>query len=226
MSIRERLEGIRSEPSILPNPVHAPQAQDVVDSNLFQQTKTMIHRKLLERVDLEVMSNLPPNKLREEVKVLVERLLAEEDVALNAAERKQMVQDIQHEVLGLGPLEPLLADPTVSDILVNGANQIYVERFGRLEKCDIRFASNEHLMKIIDKIVSRVGRRVDELSPMVDARLPDGSRVNAIIPPLALDGPLLSIRRFAVVPLRMDDLLKKKSVTPEMAELVAGLVRA
>ncbi|MGE5489674.1 MAG: CpaF family protein [Actinomycetota bacterium] len=226
MSIRERLEGIRSEPSILPNPVHAPQAQDVVDSNLFQQTKTMIHRKLLERVDLEVMSNLPPNKLREEVKVLVERLLAEEDVALNAAERKQMVQDIQHEVLGLGPLEPLLADPTVSDILVNGANQIYVERFGRLEKCDIRFASNEHLMKIIDKIVSRVGRRVDELSPMVDARLPDGSRVNAIIPPLALDGPLLSIRRFAVVPLKMEDLLKKKSLTPEMAELVAGLVRA
>ena len=223
MSLRERLEGIKTEASVLPNPViqAAP-----ADDNHFQQIKAMIHKKLLERVDLEVMSNLPPQKLREEVKGLVERLLSEEDVALNAVERKQMVQDIQNEVLGLGPLEPLLADPTISDILVNTCNQVYVERFGRLEKCDVRFASNEHLMKIIDKIVSRVGRRVDESSPMVDARLPDGSRVNAIIPPLAIDGPLMSIRRFSVVPLRMDDLLKLKSLTPEMAELLAGMVRA
>ncbi|MBS1189179.1 MAG: pilus assembly protein CpaF [Rhodocyclaceae bacterium] len=223
MSLRERLEEIKIEPSLLPNPVRPLEA---VDDSHFQQIKTTIHRRLLERVDLEVMSNLPPQKLREEVKGLVERLLVEEDVALNAIERKQIVQDIQHEVLGLGPLEPLLADPTISDILVNTCSQIYVERFGRLERCDVRFASNEHLMKIIDKIVSRIGRRVDESSPMVDARLPDGSRVNAIIPPLAIDGPLLSIRRFAVVPLRMEDLVRNKSITPEMAELVAGMVRA
>ncbi|HJW26895.1 MAG TPA: CpaF family protein [Rhodocyclaceae bacterium] len=223
MSLRARLAEIGTEPSILPD---LARTLEPVDDSHFQQIKGAIHRKLLDRVDLEVMSSMPPPKLREEVRSLVDRLLVEEDVPLNAGERKQLVLDIQNEVLGLGPLEPLLADPTVSDILVNTCNQIYVERFGRLEKVDVRFASNEHLMKIIDKIVSRVGRRVDELSPMVDARLPDGSRVNAIIPPLALDGPLLSIRRFAVVPLKIDDLVRLKSLTPAMAELLSGMVRA
>jgi pilus assembly protein CpaF len=128
--------------------------------------------------------------------------------------------------MGLGPLEPLLADPTVSDILVNGPNKVYVERHGRIELANVVFTDDAHLMKIIDKIVSRIGRRIDESSPMVDARLPDGSRVNAIIPPLSLDGPLLSIRRFAAVPLRANDLIKNKSLTPELAQLLAGMVRA
>ncbi|HSF47858.1 MAG TPA: CpaF family protein, partial [Burkholderiales bacterium] len=132
----------------------------------------------------------------------------------------------QHEMLGLGPLEPLLADPTISDILVNSHSQIYVERRGKLELTDVRFSDDAHLMKIIDKIVSRVGRRIDESSPMVDARLPDGSRVNAIIPPVALDGPMVSIRRFAVVPLKMEDVIQYKSLTSEMASILQGLAKA
>ena len=196
------------------------------DDAQYAGLKIDIHRKLLDRVDLEVMSSLAEEPLRQELKTLVERLIGEEGIALNAQERKQIVQDIQDEMLGLGPLEPLLADPTVSDILVNGYRQVYVERAGRLELSGLRFANNDHLLKIIDKIVSRVGRRIDESTPMVDARLPDGSRVNAIIPPLALDGPLLSIRRFAVVPLKVDDLLSRKTMTPQMAELVAAMVGA
>ena len=196
------------------------------DDTEYAQLKTDIHRKLLDRVDLEAMSNLPAERLRQELKTMVERLLAEDGAALNAPERKQIVQDIEHEMIGLGPLEPLLADPTVSDILVNTCRQIYVERAGRLELTNVRFASNQHLLKIIDKIVSRVGRRIDESNPMVDARLPDGSRVNAIIPPLALDGPLLSIRRFAVVPLKTDDLLRLRTMTPQMAQLMGAMVRS
>jgi pilus assembly protein CpaF len=192
----------------------------------YQGLKVEIHQKLLDRVDLAVMESLPPERLREEIAVLVERLLAEGAVVINSAERASLIRDIQHEMLGLGPLEPLLADPTISDILVNGHAQIFVERRGKLEHTGVRFADDEHLMKIIDKIVSRVGRRVDESSPMVDARLPDGSRVNAIIPPVALDGPVMSIRRFAVVPLKIDDLLQYKTLTPEMATLLQGLSKA
>ena len=169
---------------------------------------------------------MPEDRLRSELKILVEQLLAEQGSVLNLEERARLVQDIQNEVLGLGPLEPLLADPTISDILVNTCNTVYIERRGKLESTDVRFSNNAHLMKIIDKIVSRIGRRVDESSPMVDARLPDGSRVNAIIPPLALDGPILSIRRFPADPLRMDDLQNLKALTPEMAEIIAGLVKA
>lgn len=192
----------------------------------YARLKTEIHRKLLDRVDLEAMSGLPEDTLRQELKTMVEHLLAEEGVALNGPERKQIVRDIEHEMLGLGPLEPLLADPTISDILVNTCKQIYIERAGRLELTNVRFASNQHLLKIIDRIVSRVGRRIDESTPMVDARLPDGSRVNVIIPPLALDGPLLSIRRFAVVPLKTDDLMRLKTMTPQMAQLLAAMVRS
>ncbi|MBI3223304.1 MAG: CpaF family protein, partial [Nitrosomonadales bacterium] len=166
------------------------------------------------------------DRLQEELKMLVERLIAEETLAINDAERKSLVQDIQHEVLGLGPIESLLADPTVSDILANTYRQVYVERAGKLELSGVRFENDAHLMKIIDKIVSGIGRRVDESSPMVDARLPDGSRVNAIIPPLAIDGPILSIRRFAVTPLGIDDIIRGKSLTPEMAEIIGGLVKA
>jgi pilus assembly protein CpaF len=224
MDLRQRLQAVR--------PDATPAMQDIKTTAYlhsdaeYARLKNEIHRKLLDRLDLEVMSSLPDDQLRRELKTMVERLLAEGDVALNAPERRQMVEDIEHEMLGLGPLEPLLADATVSDILVNTYRQIYVERAGKLVLTDVRFASNQHLLKIIDKIVSRVGRRIDESSPMVDARLPDGSRVNAIIPPLALDGPLLSIRRFAVVPFQMEDLLRVKTLTPQMAELMGAMVKA
>ena len=191
-----------------------------------QQIAGTIHRQLLDRIDLDVMGRLPADRLREELRALVEKLIAESGLALNVTERQQIVVDVQNEVMGLGPLEPLLVDPTVSDILVNGHKTVYVERRGKLERVNVRFANDAHLLKIIDKIVSRVGRRIDESSPMVDARLPDGSRVNAIIPPLAIDGPLLSIRRFASVPLRVEDLVRLRSIPPAAAELVAGMVKA
>lgn len=222
-SLRDRLEmlhGSASESAPLNAPVEEHEATSYYD------LKVAIHSKLLDRIDLAALESIPEERLREELRQLVERLLLEEGVALNDVERKRIVVDIQNEVLGLGPLEPLLADATISDILVNTYKQVYVERFGKLQLTDVRFGSNAHLMKIIDRIVSRIGRRVDESSPMVDARLSDGSRVNAIIPPLALDGPLLSIRRFAVVPLKMDDLLRLKTMTPQMADIQAGLVKA
>src|SRR5450830_1540939 len=172
------------------------------------------------------MENLSPEKLKEELRQMVERLLLEENLVLNASERRNLVRDIQYEMLGFGPLEPLLADPTVSDILVNTYRQVYVERRGRLELTDVTFTDEAHLMKIIDKIVSRVGRRIDESSPMVDARLPDGSRVNAIIPPLAIDGPIMSIRRFSADPLRLADLVAYGSMTADMAEVLQGLGKA
>jgi len=224
-SLRDRLEQMQrvqpAESLYVP-----PSALAGEDDGSYYDLKVAIHSKLLDRVDLSALENIPEERLRDEIRQLVERLLAEEGTVLNDAERKRIVVDIQNEVLGLGPLEPLLADPTISDILVNTYKQVYVERFGRLQLTEVRFGSNAHLMKIIDKIVSRIGRRVDESSPMVDARLPDGSRVNAIIPPLALDGPLLSIRRFAVVPLKTADLIGHKTLTPEMAEMLAGLVKS
>ena len=222
MSLRERLQA------------HQANAQGVVvlrpepgiGHTAYQELKFRIHQKLLDRVDLAVMESLTPERLKEEIAILVERLLSEEAMVVNDSERAGLVRDIQHEMLGLGPLEPLLADPTISDILVNSHSQVYVERRGKLERTDIRFADDAHLMKIIDKIVSRVGRRIDESSPMVDARLPDGSRVNAIIPPVALDGPIVSIRRFAVIPLKIEDILQYKTLTPEMASILQGLAKA
>ena len=192
----------------------------------YIQLKSTLYMQLLERVDLDALGTLEPHRLRDELRVLVERLIQESGMPFNAQEKRQVVNDIEHEVMGLGPLEPLLADPTVSDILVNSSSQCYVERGGRLELTDIRFDDDRHLLKIIDKIVSRVGRRIDESSPMVDARLQDGSRVNAIIPPLALDGPVLSIRKFSRIPLRMDNLLAFGTLTPELAELLAAMVKS
>ncbi|HVL56938.1 MAG TPA: CpaF family protein, partial [Burkholderiaceae bacterium] len=192
----------------------------------YQQLRSELHRLVLDRIDLDALGKLPQDRLREELRLLVERLVGEAGIAINAAERKQLIHDIQHEIIGLGPIEPLLEDPTVSDVLVNGHRQVYVERRGRLELTPVRFDSDEHLLKIIDRIVSRVGRRIDESSPMVDARLPDGSRVNAIVPPLAVDGPVLSIRRFGKSPLRMEDLIQNRTLPPEVAELLGGLVRA
>ena len=224
MSLRERLETIQNDTVLAPV---APQQQSgFYDNKAYQALKSRIHRKLLDRVDLAVMETLSSERLLDELKSMVERLLAEETQPINEVERSSLVRDIQHEVMGLGPLEPLLADASVSDILVNTYRKVYVERRGKLESTDVTFDNDAHLLKIIDKIVSRIGRRIDESSPMVDARLPDGSRVNAIIPPLAVDGPLLSIRKFAVTPLRMDDILNLKSLTPEMAEVIEGLVKA
>jgi pilus assembly protein CpaF len=222
MSLRDRLQATQSgSDSVVMLRPHASLSQ-----GNYENLKTSIHQKLLDSVDLSIMERLSSEQLKGEIAGLVERLLAEEGAVINDAERRDLVRDIQHEMLGLGPLEPLLSDPSVSDILVNSATQVYVERRGKLELTDIRFSNDAHLLKIIDKIVSRVGRRIDESSPMVDARLPDGSRVNAIIPPIALDGPVLSIRRFATVPLKMEDLLKNKSLTPEVATLIQGLSRA
>jgi pilus assembly protein CpaF len=221
MSLRERLAS-----QTHPSGVAILRPESGIGHSAYQQLKVGIHQKLLDRVDLSVMESLTEERLKEEIALLVERLLAEGAMVINDTERATLIRDIQHEMLGLGPLEPLLADPTVSDILVNGHAKVYVERRGRLESTEVRFADDAHLMKIIDKIVSRVGRRIDESSPMVDARLPDGSRVNAIIPPVALDGPVVSIRRFAVVPLRIDDLLQYKTLTPEMASILQGLSKA
>lgn len=221
MSLREQIESTESGAAALVAVRTA-----LPDSRAYQDLKVHIHRTLLDRLNLEMMQNLSPERLREELRLMVERLLEEENLVINDIERRSLVRDIQYEMLGLGPLEPLLADPTVSDILVNNSRQVYVERRGQLQLTTVTFNDDAHLMKIIDKIVSRVGRRIDESSPMVDARLPDGSRVNAIIPPLALDGPVLSIRRFASTPLMMDKLIEFKSLVPQMAELLEGLSKA
>ncbi|HET7061328.1 MAG TPA: CpaF family protein [Nitrosospira sp.] len=221
MSIRERLQSVKQTAT-----EQITRFSAAVDIPAFEELKALIHQKLLDRMDLTIMESLPPERLLVEIKNLVERLLVEEGTPINEAERQCVVRDIQNEVLGLGPLEPLLADSSISDILVNTHRQVYVERRGQLQLTDTHFASEAHLRKIIDRIVSRVGRRVDESSPMVDARLPDGSRVNAIVPPLAIDGSLLSIRRFSVKPLKMEDLISYKSLTPEMAEIIGGLVKA
>jgi pilus assembly protein CpaF len=193
--------------------------------NAYVELKAALHLQLLERLDLDAINKLGPQRLKDELRLTTEGLIQEKGLALNSAERRQIVQDIENEVLGYGPLEVLLADPSISDILVNGPNKVFVERAGVLETSNVRFDNNAHLLKIIDKIVSRVGRRIDESSPMVDARLPDGSRVNAIIAPLALDGASLSIRKFSVRPLGMHDLVRNASMTNEIAELLQGVVR-
>ncbi len=193
----------------------------------YVKLKNKLHHRILEKVDLVSLESMSESKLREEIATLVELLLTEDPAQINDIERRMLVRDIQNEMLGLGPLELLMADSTVSDILVNSYDQIYVERRGKLELTDVVFSDEKHLLRIIDKIVSRVGRRIDESSPMVDARLPDGSRVNAIIPPIALDGPMVSIRRFAVIPLKMRDLVTRyKSLTPDMALLLEGLAKS
>lgn len=225
MSLRNRLQDqfsndIQAEIVPLPLPARS------TDTQTYQDLKLRTHSLLLDNIDLKAIERLPLARRKDELTLMAERLLNTENVVINDSERKTLVRDILHEMLGLGPLELLMADPTVSDILVNACDQVYVERHGRLESTDVRFRDNAHLMKIIDKIVSGVGRRLDEASPMVDARLPDGSRVNVIIPPLAVDGPILSIRRFSATPLTMDDFLRFKSVTPPMAELLEGLVRS
>ena len=203
-----------------------PETKKALPEEYFE-LKTKIHDRLLDVMDLSLLERLEREEVRPHIAALVERILRQEkDVPLNAPERERLLKEIQNEVLGLGPLEPFLQDPTVSDILVNTYKQIYVERFGKIEPTDSRFKDDNHLRKIIDKIVSSVGRRIDESSPMVDARLEDGSRVNAIIPPLAIDGPMLSIRRFSADPLELADLIKFSTLTPEIGEILQGIVKA
>ena len=192
----------------------------------YQQVKADLHRKILDRLDLEKLGRTTSDTARDEVLALIRSTLNTEAVPLSFAERERLAREILDEIFGLGPLEPLLKDPTVSDILVNRFDRVYVERAGKLEPTGLSFKDDAHLMQIIDRIVSRVGRRVDESSPMVDARLLDGSRVNIVIPPLAVDGPLLSIRRFGSTPLTSDDLLRHRSLTPQMLETLRSAVRA
>ncbi|MBI4470184.1 MAG: CpaF family protein [Acidobacteria bacterium] len=192
----------------------------------YQVLKTRIHRNLINRLDLTRLDKLHPNVLREEITRIVEDMLTAEVIPLSVAERERVITEVRDELFGLGPLEPLLHDRSISDILVNTFNRVYVERRGKLELTDVLFKDNDHLRQIIDRIVSSVGRRIDESSPMVDARLLDGSRVNAIIPPLALDGPILSIRRFGTISISMDSLVQMGSVSPGIAFLLEGCVKA
>src|SRR6266545_1338384 len=192
----------------------------------YYELKTRIHRQLIDRLDLAKVDLLPPETVQLQIRQIVELMLEAETMPLNRQERERIVLEIWHETFGLGPLEPLMLDPTVSDILVNGPKIVYVERYGKLESTEVIFRDDAHLMQVIERIVSRVGRRVDESSPMVDARLPDGSRVNAIIRPLALDGPILSIRRFAADPYMMPDLVKLGTLTPALATVLTAAVKA
>jgi pilus assembly protein CpaF len=192
----------------------------------FQEMKSRLHRALINRMDLTKLNTLTQEQVHAEVTRLAESVLAQEAMPLSAADRDRLVNDVQHELFGLGPLEPLLADPTISDILVNSYRTIYIERRGKIEKTNVAFKDDEHLMRVIERIVSSVGRRIDESSPMVDARLRDGSRVNAIIPPLSIDGPVLSIRRFGTEPLRMNTLIEYKALTRDIADMLQMCVTA
>ncbi len=192
----------------------------------YQELKFTLHRKLLDKINLEALATIDNQRVRGEVRQALISLIDGEPTLLSALEKQQICDEVLDEVFGLGPLEPLLSDPTISDILVNGSKQVYVERKGTLELTSVTFRDDQHLLRIIDKIVSQVGRRVDESNPMVDARLLDGSRVNAIIPPLALDGPLMSIRRFSQDKLMPADLVEKKALTRGMMELLESAVKA
>jgi pilus assembly protein CpaF len=193
--------------------------------NSFQELKARVHQRVVELLDMNALSTMEETVLHGELAKLIEQLLAQDSIPLNLSERTRLTKEIMHEVLGLGPIEPLLADATVADILVNGPHKVYVERFGVLEPTDVRFRDEAHLRKIIDRIVSRVGRRIDDSVPMVDARLSDGSRVNAIVPPLALDGATLSIRKFSKDPLLLEDLIERRSVTPEIGAILKAIVQ-
>jgi len=195
-------------------------------TNEYNDLKTKVHEMLLDMIDLTLIGTLDKTLLRNEIRRVIENILANDgfNVPLNFDEKEMLCKEVEDEVMGLGPIEPFMHDPTVTDILVNTYRQVYVERYGKLYLTSARFRDDIHLKKIIDRIVSAVGRRIDESSPMVDARLADGSRVNAIVPPLAIDGPSLSIRRFAVDPLELEDLVTLRTVTEEIGELIKGIV--
>src|SRR5215467_10754316 len=192
----------------------------------YQELKFALHRKLLDRINLEALSSVASDRVRNEVRSAVAKLVEEEKTPLSIAEKDRIINEVLDEVFGLGPLEPLLADPSISDILVTTPKLVHIERAGKIYKTPVQFKDDAHLMRIIEKVVARVGRRVDESSPLVDARLPDGSRVNAAIPPVAVDGPLLSIRRFGQHAMRGEDLVAKLTLTEGMLELLKGAVKA
>ena len=225
----DRLEKFlrQSDPSSEENGRRPPGADRPLPMDaFFQNLKIRIHRQLIDTIDLARISNMETEPIRVEIRRILEEMVMAESLPLNRVDRERLVTEVQNEAFGLGPLEFLMKDPSITDILVNTHSSVYVERYGKLEKTEICFHNDAHLMQIIERIVSRVGRRVDEASPMVDARLPDGSRVNAIIPPLALDGPILSIRRFGVDPLTMQDLIQLNSIPQQLADVLAACVKA
>ncbi len=240
MGLKDRLDDLISavtEADDAKNVINTAEASDKKDaafaplslkilSAVELEFKQSIHSKLLDTLDLSLISGIEEKEARRQIQVVVQKLIDEQSVPLNTQTRHQIIKEIEDDVLGLGPLEALLYEPSISDILVNGYNKVYVERFGKLELTPVRFNDNNHLIKIIDRIVSRVGRRVDESSPMVDARLKDGSRVNAIIPPLAIDGPSLSIRRFSVDKMGLDDLVGKNALADYMAEFLKAAAKS
>ena len=203
---------------------NAPPAYRTADRNF--ELKSQIHKKLIEVLNMERVSSIPKDRIRTEIGRVVERLLEDERVPMTAAEQNRIVEEVLDEVLGLGPLEPLLKEPSISDILVNRYDKVFIERNGKLAETQVRFKDDAHLLHIIEKIVSQVGRRIDEAQPIVDARLPDGSRVNAIIPPLALDGPCMSIRRFGRHVITQDEMLQFKTLTPGMLKFLAACVQS
>jgi len=222
MGLRERLDrGGKATPV-----AGVPIAYGGISPDSYHQLKGELHQRLIDKIDLTTMEKLPREQIREEMRLILANMLAGSELPLNRPEREQMVEELLDEITGLGPLEPLLRDHSISDILVNTFDTVYIERFGKLEATGVRFRDNAHLLQIINRIVSHVGRRVDDSSPMVDARLADGSRVNAIVAPLAIDGPILSIRRFGGSPLRIKDLLRIESVMPDMVAFLASAVKA
>lgn len=230
MSLKDRLLGINTDTARDPaQQEKVPVARILkrpVQTDPYQELKARIHRKLVERLDLSTLNDIGRDRLDAEIRQITEDLINEEGVPLSGTDRDRLLIEIYHETLGLGPLEPLMHDMDITDILVNGPGQVYIEKFGKLEKTDTMFRNDAHLMQIIDRIISKVGRRIDEASPYVDARLPDGSRVNAIIPPIALDGPSISIRRFGKEYLKMSDLLSFGALSPAAAEVLMGAVKA
>ncbi len=234
MSLLSRLKE-KGRPPVteqLPPAPAAPRAEaprdlkDLKKEIAFNDLKSLIHARIINLLDLTRLAEAPENALMEDLRRGIDMILTEEKLALTLPDKERLCKEIRHELVGYGPLESLLADPTISDILVNRFDQVFVERRGKLERSAVRFIDNAHLQKIIEKIATGVGRRVDESSPMVDARLPDGSRVNAIIPPLALDGPSLSIRKFSRIPIKVQDLINFGSITPEIAQVLAAMVKA
>jgi pilus assembly protein CpaF len=225
MGLRERLK----QQNVIGTPamgVPSGAGYGTISPEIYHDLKGELHQRLIDKLDLKTIEKLPREQLREELRVILGSILSGTDLPLNRAEREQMVEELLDEVTGLGPLEPLLRDQSIADILVNTYSTVYIERFGKIELTGVRFRDNAHLTQIINRIVSQIGRRVDETSPMVDARLQDGSRVNAIIPPLAIDGPMLSIRRFGASPLRIKDLVRIGSMTPDMVAFLGSCVKA
>src|SRR5579864_2509669 len=219
-------ESVLTLPVLPPPLIERKDRDSQILSKGAQDLKSSIHRELINRLDLDKLMLLPDGRTRQQMLSVIHELIAKQEVPLSALECDALAREVMDEVFGFGPLEPLLQDPTVNDILVNTYKTVYVERNGVLEETPVVFKDNTHLMHIIDKIVSGVGRRVDESSPMVDARLADGSRVNVIIPPLAIDGPIMSIRRFGTTPLEAADLLPNVTITPEMLQLLQGAIKA